>query len=245
MNARVIALMMVLAGAAAQTAQADVASFGAMQDCAIYEDPNGALANGSGEFMFVGNTGTGVTRRTLLQFDLNSLPLGSVINSVSLILHMSQTSTGATDVSLHTLQTAWTEGPSDAPTGEGSGTASLPGDATWIHTSYNTSFWNNPGGDFNALASAMTSVNAIDFYTWSSGQMVSDVQEWLTNPSMNFGWLLIGNETLNNTSKRFDSSESLTANFRPVLMIDYTPVPAPSVLALMSLAVIARGRCRR
>ena len=42
----------------------------------------------------------------------------------------------------------WTEGPTDPFGQEGSGDSSQPSDVTWIHTSYDTGLWSNPGGDF-------------------------------------------------------------------------------------------------
>lgn len=228
-----------------QAADATTITLGATKDNTLYQDANGALSNGAGEFSFVGNTTAGVTRRSLVMFDLSGIPTGATINSVSLTLHMSMTSTGATDVSLHTLLANWGEGTSDAPGGEGAGAPSTPGDATWIHTFYNTSFWANPGGDFTAASSATLSVNAVGFYTWNSAQMITDVQQWVNSPGVNFGWLLQGNESANNTSKRFDTRENATAGFRPVLLVDYTPIPAPGGLAMIAMGPLLGGRRSR
>src|SRR4029450_6661655 len=181
--------------------------------------PNGALSNGAGEFFFAGNTVAGVVRRGLVMFDLSAIPTGSVINNVTLTLHMSMTSTGATNVSLQTLLADWGEGTSDAPGGGGAGAPSTPGDAPWLHTFYNTSFWTNPGGDFTAASSATTSVNAVGFYTWNSAQMIADVQQWVNpgGPGTNFGWLVQGNEAGNNTSNRFDTLQKPGPHSRAVL----------------------------
>jgi hypothetical protein len=51
---------------------------------------------------------------------------------------------------------------------------------------------------------------------------VADVQGWLTNPSTNFGWIIIGNEGGTGTSKRFDSRENDTTANRPQLTVNYT-----------------------
>jgi hypothetical protein len=236
----------ILASAAwIESADAAVITLGAAKDNTLYSDPNGALSNGAGEFFFVGNTGMGLARRGLVMFDLSAIPTGSVINNVTLTLHMSMTSTGATDVSLHTLLANWGEGTSDAAGGEGAGAPSAPGDATWIHTFYDTSFWTNPGGDFTASPSATTSVNAVGSYFWSSAQMVSDVQQWVNSPVSNFGWLVKGNEAVSNTTKRFDTREALIPELRPALTIDYTPVPGPSVLAAIAAAALTIRRRRR
>lgn len=109
---------------------------------------------------------------------------------------------------------------------EGSGGAAATGDATWLHTFYSTAFWTNPGGDFSPTASAATMVGGFGSYTWgSTPELVADVQEWLDNASINFGWLLAGNEAASPTAKRFDSRENLTESFRPKLTVDYTPGP--------------------
>jgi len=72
-------------------------------------------------------------------------------------------------------------------------------------------------------------VGAIGQYTWSSAQMVADVQGWLDNPATNFGWLMLGDESVFLTAKRFDTRESASP---PVLAITYipsgTPTPTPT-----------------
>ena len=220
----------------ASWAHADQVNLSASHDNTLYQDLNGALSNGAGEFFFAGNSGGATpSRRGLIAFDLSAFPINATINSVTLTLHMSMTSSGAQDVAMHRVLSAWGEGASDASGGEGGGIAAAAGDATWLHTFFNSSFWSNPGGDFDAAASAISSVNAVGFYSWSSAQMIADVQNWLTNPTANFGWLLRGNESIVQTTKRFDSRESLIEEFRPELTIDYTPVPGPAAICILLL----------
>jgi len=83
-------------------------------------------------------------------------------------------------------------------------------------------FWTTQGGDFSPTVSASQSVGGIGQYTWSSAQMIADVQSWVNNPASNFGWLVLGNETGIATTKRFDTRESASP---PVLTIEYTPAP--------------------
>ena len=75
--------------------------------------------------------------------------------------------------------------------------------------------------------------------------MIADAQQWVATPASNFGWLLRGDESAPNTSKRFDTRESPTASFRPALIIEYTPVPGPGALALLGLAGVIGGHGRR
>src|SRR4029453_9322572 len=98
----------------------------------------------------------------------------------------------------------------------------------WAPRFYHTVFWTTQGGDFSATVSASQSVGAIGNYTWSSAQMVTDVQTWLDTPATNFGWLVLGDESTSVTAKRFDSRETVTP---PVLTIQYTsstPTPTPT-----------------
>ena len=62
--------------------------------------------------------------------------------------------------------------------------------------------------------------------------MVADIQNWLNNPSDNFGWLMQGNESMGQTAKRFQSQAGNDSEgYVPELTIQYT-VPEPSTVAL-------------
>jgi Ca2+-binding RTX toxin-like protein len=198
----------------------------ASKDNTLYEDAEGDLSNGAGEHFFVGTTNTGAKRRGLIAFNIaERIPAGSIITSVTLKLHMSMTRAGSKTITLHKLRADWGEGASDAPGEEGSGTGAQTMDATWIHTFFATSTWTTPGGDFPSRARASAAVAGEAFYTWgSTARMVADVQAWLDQPDINFGWLLQGNETTFPTAKRFDTKEAPEAANRPVLRVEFTPV---------------------
>src|SRR5207249_10735332 len=90
-------------------------------------------------------------------------------------------------------------------------------------------FWTTEGGDFFGTVSASQSVGAIGSYTWSSAQMVADVQSWLGNSTFNFGGLVRGDESGSATAKRFDTRESAIP---PALAIQYTTsIPSPTPTA--------------
>jgi hypothetical protein len=137
---------------------------------------------------------------------------------------MSRSTSGNVNVTLHKVLSDWGEGTSNALGEEGGGAASASGDATWIHTFFNTTFWTNVGGDFSATVSGSQSVGGVGVYTWgSTAEMVVDVQDWLDNPANNFGWLVMGDESTASTAKRFDTRENPTAANHPVLTVNYTP----------------------
>jgi len=204
----------------------DVVILDASKDNTLYEQINGSLSNGAGDYIFAGRTAIGgIIRRGLIAFDIaGSVPKGAIINSVSLDLHMSTTIVGPQATSLHRTFIDWGEGASDAPGGEGAGAPAQPDDATWLHTFFAKDFWTAVGGDFDIAASATTMVGGIGFYNWNSTQMISDVQMWLDNPGSDFGWTIVGNEDTFPTAKKFCSRTSPIANpdQRPVLTIDYT-----------------------
>jgi hypothetical protein len=84
-----------------------------------------------------------------------------------------------------------------------------------------------PGGDFQDEAAATTEVGDVGFHAWSGEGMAADVQFWLDNPGLAFGWLLLGDESETGSAKRFDSRESPDAMNRPSLLVTFTPPGTP------------------
>jgi hypothetical protein len=115
-----------------------------------------------------------------------------------------------------------TGGPPGGSGGASHGFPATPGDATWTYAFYNTTTWTTPGGDYVATPSATQSANINPQYlTWSSAGLVSDVQGWVNNPTTNFGWMIVGDESTNGTSRLFVSSESPHTAYRPALTVVY------------------------
>lgn len=205
--------------------QAQSVTINPTADNTLYEQATGSLSNGAGQYLFSGRTnqGSNSIRRAVLQFDVaGNVPVGATITGATLTLNMNRSISGAQNISIHPLTTAWGEGTSNAPGQEGGGTTSTTNDATWIHAFFSTTNWTTPGGDFAATASAITSVAGNGSYSWSSATVTSDVQGWFSNPTTNNGWIMIGNESSSTTAKRFASKEFGTAANRPQLTITYT-----------------------
>jgi cell division septation protein DedD len=213
-------------------ASAGTVNINPSKDNTLYEyDPlDGDKSNALGFHFFAGETGMNELRRGVLAFDIaGNIPPGSTITAVSLSLNMSRTPTNtAYSLELHKLLADWGEGTSMAPGEEGDGAPATPNDPTWRHRFFDTIFWNTQGGDFSTTVSASQMVGAIGQYTWSSAQMVADVQGWLDNPASNFGWLMLGDESVFLTAKRFDTRESASP---PVLAITYIPSGTPTPTA--------------
>ena len=207
------------------SAFADSVRLAATADATLYaEDGDGA--NGAGSHLFTGTTGQGNGRRALIRFDLSmaGIPAGATVTAASLSLHASRvTSTTSFEVSLHRVTTAWTTGESDAPGQEGDPAAALPGDTTWTQAVYPDTGWTDAGGDYIAAPSATLPVLGADRrYIWSSAELMADLQSWLTAPSTNHGWIIVGEEMESRSAKRFDSADHNDASLHPILSIVYS-----------------------
>lgn len=204
---------------------ADTVFISPSKDNTLYNNTLFPLSNALGFHFFAGQTlsPSFSLRRGLIAFDIASaIPAGAKISSVELTCNMSKTSNFSNIViTLHRVLSDWGEGTSNALANEGGGASATPGDATWLHTFFDTGFWATPGGDFVPIPSASGSVGGLGPYTWDDSEMEDDVQLWLDNPSTNFGWLLLGDESTAPTSKRFDSKDHPTAAVRPLLRVDF------------------------
>jgi hypothetical protein len=194
-------------------------------DNTLYEDASGSYSNSLGQHFFSGATISGSKRRGLIRFNLfDYIPPCATVISVSLKLHMSKTISGNQTIELRKVSQNWGQGSSEAFGEEGYGAPAEIDDPTWIHTFYDQQFWVRAGGDFSNVSSSAIQVGAVGYYTWgSTSQMVNDVQSWVLDPSNNFGWLLLGNESSSGTTKRFDTGENDSINFRPLLTVVYIP----------------------
>ena len=205
----------------------------ASQDTSIYFGTAGSSgrSDGSGDYLWLAVTAEGLGRRALLKFDLSSIPPAAVIRQVTLTLYESR-ARDEHDVTVHRLLASWGEGASNAG-GSGTGVQALAGDATWLHRFFPATFWANPGGDHDPLASAVQRVGLPNTtYSWAAtrpaqGQpvpgLVRDVQAWVDTPSLNHGWMLIGNEAVEQNAKRFESRNNAVAVNRPRLTVVYGP----------------------
>lgn len=226
------------------------------------------LSNGQGD-IFVGRTnqdGQGPAtiskRRGLIAFDVagSGIPAGATITAVSLTVRDVMGLNGDRATNLYRTTADWGEGSSFFSGGVGA--PATEGDATWFYRLYNATTpaastpWTTPGGDYNALSSGSSIISddlgGGQLFTWTSAanpQLLADVQSWLTNPAANFGWTMIGEESLGQTAKRLNSGESNVApNVPPQLTIEYAVVPEPvgaSLAAFALLAAVAVNRTKQ
>jgi hypothetical protein len=254
---RTLVVVVLLAAVTAPPAGAVVVELPASRDNTLYESATGALSNGAGQFFFAGRNGTGQIHRGVVRFDVAAaVPPGATVLSATVRLFYDNTliaANGTRVVSLRRLAADWGEGTSDASGQEGGGAASTTNDATWIHRQFNTVSWTTAGGDFAGTTSASQTVGiTAGAFDWSDAALVADVQSMLDAPAGNFGWIVIGDESVASTAKRFATRENPTTANRPKLIVDYRPegVPAlpgwgaPALASLLVATALAFGRRR-
>lgn len=191
------------------------------KDNTLFNTTNGSLSNGAGPHVFAGTNASGNRRRAVLAFDLSAIPPGSRITRVTLTMTVSMSINSEGGVALHALLADWGEGASNAGAShDGGGAPSQVNDATWIHRFFPDVLWTTPGGDFNSLPDAPAAPAIFETATWQTPEMISRVQQWVDQPSTNFGWILIGDETFPRSAKRFDGRESTGAT-KPSLAVEY------------------------
>ncbi len=227
---------------------AEVVELVPVQDNTLYEDAEGDVSNGAGKGLFMGKVGVDGgqrLRRALVKFDVSGIPANAVVNSVEVrfvITNVPQSGAAADTATLHTLDQDWGESGSNPPGAEGGGAAAQSGDATWLHTFFNTESWTNPGGDFEAQVSATAPFGTSnpEVLTFASTpELISDVEAWMADAASNHGWMLRGDEIRSMNARRVASRECpgdpSCGEAAPTLTIDYS---VPSALDHLMLTEI-------
>jgi hypothetical protein len=222
----------------------------ASHDASIFQN-NPDYASGSGNALVSGTNGSISPRRGLLAFDVaGNVPVGATIQSAELTMYLAQfagsggggNGAATATIDLHRITSPWDEGatqrrdpPDDSLNGIGQGAPAAIGDATWNERSFGATPqqpWQQPGGDFvSAVSSSATVDTTVDAaFTWpSTANLLADVQNWLANPTTNFGWMLVNeDETSSRTFRAFYSREVATVEHRPALTITYSLPASPS-----------------
>ena len=190
---------------------------------------NNNFSDGAGLYLFAGKTGSNASfqlRRGLVKFNTSSIPTTAQITNSSLQMAMMRAPMNSAipfNFTIHKVLQNWGEGTSISL---GNGAQAQGTDATWLYSLYNSSTqWTNLGGNFVATASANATVSfsefPVNFGVWSSTAVNNDVSSWVANPSTNFGWIIIGNETTAFSARGFGSREQIMA-YRPKLTITYS-----------------------
>lgn len=202
-----------------------------VKDNTLYEDATGSVSNGAGEYIVVGKYSTS-KRRGLVKFDLSSIPSTATVGEASLEVDVLG-SVHAVEISLFNAEKEWGEGTSNAAGNETVGATRTKYDATWTYSTYSTASWDTAGGDYNFDRPVATRVvGAAGVYTWESASpLVASVQDWVTDPGSNYGWVLASNEKTALTNKQILSRQNGDPARQPKLHVSYY-VSAPATAAV-------------
>lgn len=231
------------------SARGDQIELGAAQDATLLGGSDATTNNSLADpGIFVGTDGEGNPKRGLIEFNIaGSIPSGATITGVTLQMTVGQVAgsggggsggtSGPETISLFDESQAWGQ-PTNFPGattfgGTGHGTAPDPGDATWNYAFYSTTPWTIAGGDWSSSLTDIADASVtgtLASFTWSSAAMVTDVQNWLNDPSNNFGWVIKNaDETDIRTFRAFWSAQGAAANddpaLAPELTVTYTAAP--------------------
>lgn len=182
---------------------------------------------GSGSTLNSGTTGPNegaLKNRVLLKFDLAaSIPGNAIVTSAALTMTTVQSPT-TTDLwfSLHRVLQDWSESV-----------------VTWTNRLSPPAPWSAPGAaaplDYSSSVSQSNLVTGLGSFTVASNpSMVADVQDWVSNPANNAGWILLcEREDLERSVRKFASREAAISTNRPSLEVQFTLPDSPPALTLL------------
>ncbi len=217
------------------------------RDTTIFSESD--FSDATGSYMFAGVAGGQGTRRAMLSFSVTSttIPAGASVAAARVTLQMTkQAQTGAISntFTLHKMNAQWLEGTSNSDgqsPGPGFGIQATVNDATWNFRKITSvgpplagTAWTSPGadGDYVDAISGSVFITTTGAWQFTGAGLAADVQSWVTTPSTNFGWILRGDESyddtnaLNKAAKQFASRQYGTSSQRPKLAIDWGTPPA-------------------
>lgn len=142
--------------------------------------------------------------RSLIKFNLNSIPTNAIITSATLSLYANPTQLNGN--------------PAAGPTfGNNNASSLYP-----VTTNWNTSTvsWNNQPS-FTSVNATIIPQSISTFYDYNALDVTAAVQSMVSNPSSNFGWMLSINTPNFYNSMIFCSGDYPDANKRPKLTITY------------------------
>ena len=151
--------------------------------------------------------------RSLLHFDVSSIPVGATIVSADLILTKLS---GNTDIDISALRVTsdWDEGTQCGSSGA----------ASWKDRQ-STTPWTTTGGDYDPTVIDTLNIGANGPYAWN---VASLVQDWVDGTYTNFGFMLkVEPESGGDRDQAFASRDNPIAGHRPRLVVSYVEVEAP------------------
>ncbi|WP_108672566.1 DNRLRE domain-containing protein [Peribacillus acanthi] len=184
---------------------------------------------GGNDLELGGGLSSGNLIRSLLKFDLTSIPISAKVVQSSLSLWFSSTNNNSPiNISLYKVSRDWNEN-----------------EASWTYAKKLPSFipWSYNGGDY-VTSNKLATVNGLtlpstlnaDKKEWSIP--VHIIQNWRNDLNTNFGFMIKSDTEAINSYKKFISSEnSVDTIYKPLLSVTYTNLgecPEPSNIVTLN-----------
>ena len=164
----------------------------------------------------IGRVAAGNELRSIIEFNLSSIPSSNTIVSATLSLYMffSNTANNVT-VNVYRITQAWNETQAD-----------------WYNAT-GSALWSNVGGDYESTL--LTTLNVTDTVGWYNFTISQATREWVNGTSPNYGIILIPLGASAGDFKYFYSSDYTTdTSLNPIITIDYS-ANAPPVIVNMTV----------
>ncbi|MCU0316475.1 MAG: DNRLRE domain-containing protein [Fimbriimonadaceae bacterium] len=170
-------------------------------------------------------------QRTLILFDLGSIPSGQIITSATLRLYGSPffASSDPATTSVYRATNSWIES-----------------QVTWNSSSTGNP-WLTVGGTFVGTtgvqgANPYATLTGNQTEGWREWNVTSLVSEWKSGTHSNHGFAITGSE---GTTLVYTSREGTSTSLRPQLIVSYEPVPEPFTLGVVGLGALAIFRRKK
>ena len=167
-----------------------------------------------------------VANTIIMKADLTSIPAYATIYEARLFLYQTS-ATGEVEYT-NTIHKIIGKNPIISQV---TGYNAFNGEA-WTPVPANTTYNNIPLGlaDIAVQEDSIPLLTQLGYRSWLITNMV---QEWISNPSANYGLLIQGVETTVTTGRIFAASENKNADIRPRLVVRYTITPpAPNLILI-------------
>ncbi len=151
-------------------------------------------------------TESGKLMRSLLRFDLSSLPTDAIVSSATLSLWVKEVRDGNATIRAHQVTASWNEA-----------------EVTWkARDKAANLLWAGLGGDYNAaVLSSHNVVKDVKNY-WATWNVTSATTGWISAPATNFGLILESPVTSPKNETKFKSSDDGTTSQRPKLEVCFS-----------------------
>jgi hypothetical protein len=179
------------------------------KDTYIQENSNNTNY-GSNTKMLVGKDGLGRNHKSLIEFNISSIPAGNTVVSAKLQINVLYSSSDNNiTISLYRLTSPWNES-----------------EATWSNRTI-SELWNTTGGSYAEEVDSLQFSNESRFYNFTITNLV---RNWVNGSYTNYGIILVSNDSSTGNRREIDSSDSTNSSARPKLVIDYTENAPPFII---------------